>query len=59
MVEQQRHRIPVTEVGVDAEQRRVVEDITAVVYVGSTNDQQPTHLDRYVGEEGGGGGGGC
>lgn len=44
VVEQQCHHIPVAQVGVDAQQRGVAQDVGAAVHVGAAHDQQPGHL---------------
>lgn len=46
VVEQQCHNITVAQVSVDTQQGGVAEDITTVIYISPTHNQQPAHLDR-------------
>lgn len=46
VVEQQCHSITVTQVSVDTQQGGIAEDITVVIHISSTHDQQPAYLDR-------------
>lgn len=44
VVKQQCHSITVAKVSVDTQQGGVVEDITTVIHISSTHNQQPAHL---------------
>lgn len=46
MVKKQRHNITVAEVSMDTQQGSVAEDITTVIHIGPTYNQQPADLDR-------------